>query len=59
LTGALAGAFSNLQSRLAATITLTVTASGLALFGIGAAFWGLLAGLAMLTLETQSKRLRR
>ena len=26
-------------------LTLAVTASGLSLFGIGSAFWGLLAGL--------------
>lgn len=58
LTGALTGAYTAPQSRFAATITLTITASGLALFGIGAPFWGLLAGLAMLTLETQAKRFR-
>lgn len=58
LTGALTHAYTPPQSRFAATITLTVTASGLALFGIGAAFWGLLAGLAMLGLEGQAKRLR-
>lgn len=59
LTGALTGAFTPPQSRFAATITLTVTASGIALFGIGAAFWGLLAGLAMLGLESAARRLRR
>lgn len=58
LTGALAGAYTPPQSRFAATITLTVTASGIALFGIGAAFWGLIAGLAMLGLETLARRLR-
>ena len=58
LTGALAHACTPAHSRFAATITLTVTASGIALFGIGAAFWGLLAGLAILMLETQAKRLR-
>jgi benzoate membrane transport protein len=58
LTGALTGAYTAPQSRFSATITLTITASGLALFGIGAPFWGLLAGLAMLTLETQAKRFR-
>lgn len=58
LTGALSAAFTAPQSRFPATITLTVTASGIALAGIGAAFWGLLAGLAMLMLETQAKRLR-
>ena len=39
-------------SRFAATITLGVTASGLALFGVGAAFWGLLAGLVVTALES-------
>jgi benzoate membrane transport protein len=58
LTGALAGAYVAPASRFAASITLTVTASGIALFGVGAAFWGLLAGLAMLALETAAKRLR-
>lgn len=58
LTGALAGAYATPQNRFAASITLTVTASGLALFGVGAAFWGLLAGLIMLALETAAKRLR-
>ena len=31
--------------REAAVITFVVTASGLSLFGIGAAFWGLVAGV--------------
>lgn len=59
LTGALAGAFAHPPQRFAATITLTVTASGLALGGIGAAFWGLLAGLAILALERLAPRLGR
>jgi benzoate membrane transport protein len=59
LTGALTGAYAAPQSRFAASITLTVTASGLAIFGIGAAFWGLIAGLVMLALETAAKRLKR
>ena len=58
LTGALNAAFAPAASRFPATITLTVTASGVALFGVGAAFWGLIAGLAMLTLEVQAKRLK-
>ena len=37
-------AMSDDASREAAIITFIVTASGLTLFGIGAAFWGLLAG---------------
>jgi benzoate membrane transport protein len=45
LMGALTGAFNNPHQRFAATITLAVTGSGVAVFGIGAAFWGLLAGL--------------
>lgn len=37
--------------RFAPGLTFAVTASGLTLFGIGAAFWGLLAGLAVVALE--------
>ena len=51
LTGALTGAYAVPEQRFAATITLAVTASGVAAFGIGAAFWGLCAGLAMHLIE--------
>ncbi len=51
LMGALTGAFAAAETRFAATVTLTVTASGVAAFGIGAAFWGLVAGLAVQALE--------
>jgi benzoate membrane transport protein len=51
LTGAAAGAFAAPSQRFAAAVTLTVTASGMAAFGIGAAFWGLLAGLLVHTLD--------
>jgi benzoate membrane transport protein len=51
LTGALAGAFAVPEQRFAATLTLAVTASGVAAFGIGAAFWGLVAGIAVQSLE--------
>ncbi len=51
LTGALAGAYGPVPTRFAATITLAVTASGVAAFGIGAAFWGLAAGLAVVALD--------
>lgn len=51
LTAALGNAYAVAQTRFAATVTLTVTASGLALAGIGAAFWGLLAGLSLLALD--------
>jgi benzoate membrane transport protein len=56
LTAALTGAFTPPATRFAATITLAATASGVAAFGIGAAFWGLLAGLAVHTLERLMKR---
>ena len=47
---ALVGAVTDAQDREAAVITFLVTASGLTLFGIGGAFWGLVAGGAMLAL---------
>ncbi len=59
LTGALTGAFSPPPQRFAAAVTLTVTASGVAFLGIGAAFWGLLAGLAIHALEQTATRVRR
>jgi benzoate membrane transport protein len=46
LMGALTGAFAQADQRLPATLTLVTTASGMAAFGIGAAFWGLMIGLA-------------
>lgn len=51
LMGALAGAFAVPEQRFAATLTLAVTASGVAAFGIGAAFWGLVAGIGVQLLE--------
>lgn len=51
LMGALTGAFAVPEQRFAATLTLAVTASGVAAFGIGAAFWGLVAGLAVWGLD--------
>jgi benzoate membrane transport protein len=51
LLGALAGAMERPAERFAAVLTLAVTASGLSLFGIGSAFWGLLLGLLVLLLE--------
>lgn len=59
LTGALAGAFAHPPQRFAAAVTLTVTASGTAFFGIGAAFWGLVAGLLAFALEQGAARVRR
>lgn len=56
LTGALSGAYAPAQTRFAATVTLTVTASGVAVFGVGAAFWGLAAGLMVHGVEQFSAR---
>jgi benzoate membrane transport protein len=42
--GALAAALGDEREREPALVTFLVTASGLTLAGIGAAFWGLVAG---------------
>jgi benzoate membrane transport protein len=52
LANALAIALKDEHHRIAATVTFAVTASGLTLFGIGAAFWGLLAGLVVIALDS-------
>jgi len=56
LTGALAGAMALPDQRLAATLTLAVTAAGVPFLGIGAAFWGLLAGIAIHALEQAGRK---
>lgn len=56
LMGALTGAFSQPEQRFAATITLSVAASGVAIAGVGAAFWGLLAGLVVWGMERLVRR---
>lgn len=48
LTGALQGMMAETTSREAAVLTFAATASGLALFGVGSAFWGLVVGFAAL-----------
>ena len=50
LGSAVMGAVSEPRDREAAVITFVVTASGVSFFGISGAFWGLLAGGAMLAL---------
>ena len=55
LSGALSGAMSQPATRFAATVTLAVTASGVAAFGVGAAFWGLMAGLLVYGVERMRK----
>jgi len=56
LANALAIALRDEAGRMAATVTFAVTASGLALFGIGSAFWGLVAGLAVVGLDRFKKK---
>ncbi len=51
LMGALATAYAVPDQRFAATMTFVVAGSGVAAFGIGGAFWGLLAGLAFWGLD--------
>ena len=51
LIGALSAAFADPADRFAAAVTLIVTASGFAVLGIGAAFWGLVAGLTICASE--------
>jgi benzoate membrane transport protein len=48
LTGTLATMLAQTQEREAAVLTFAATGSGLALFGIGSAFWGLVVGFAAL-----------
>lgn len=50
----LSSALHDEKEREAALITFLVTASGLALFGIGSAFWGILLGIAVSWLNRRS-----
>ena len=59
LMGALASAMAQERERFAAVLAFGVTASGLSLLGIGAAFWGLMTGLLALGLQRAERRLRR
>jgi benzoate membrane transport protein len=56
LIGALVSAFDVPATRFAAAATFAVTASGVTALGIGAAFWGLLAGLVVHLLDRQKLR---
>jgi benzoate membrane transport protein len=55
LQGALTGALKEESERFPAVLTLAVTASGISLFGVGAAFWGLAAGIAALAAQNLRK----
>ena len=51
LAAALRGALAEDRLREPAVVTFAVTASGIVAFGISAPFWGLVAGLALMTLD--------
>jgi benzoate membrane transport protein len=51
LAAALSSAVSDPDGREAAAVTFVVTAAGIGFLGVGAAFWGLLAGVAMALLH--------
>ncbi|WP_270935517.1 benzoate/H(+) symporter BenE family transporter [Falsiroseomonas oryzae] len=55
---ALLAALSDTEDREAATVTFLVAGSGLAFFGVGAAFWSLLAGLGLRELRRRRGALR-
>lgn len=50
LAGALANALTNEDERLPAILTFVTAASGITIMGIGAAFWGLVAGIVLMVL---------
>jgi benzoate membrane transport protein len=56
LTGALATAMAAPEQRLPAVLTLAVTAAGVPFLGIGAPFWGLVAGLALFGVDRVARR---
>ena len=56
LIGAMGVAFAGPTGRFPAVVTLIVSASGVAAFGIGGAFWGLAAGLVAAWLDRLSQR---
>jgi benzoate membrane transport protein len=58
LTGALGQAMNAERERFAAVVTFAVAASSLSLFDVGSAFWSLVAGLVVLTLDKAAGRLR-
>jgi len=47
LASALATSLASEDNRLPAIVTLVTTASGVTVLGVGGAFWGLIAGIAL------------
>jgi benzoate membrane transport protein len=56
LAGALSAAVADPGRRESAIVTFAVTASGITLFSVGAAFWGLIAGALMVLLHRRRPR---
>ncbi len=56
LGSALTGALAREEDRLPAVLAFVTTASGLSFFGIGAAFWGLIAGGALMILARSGRK---
>jgi len=56
IIGGLTQAMSEPKEREAALITFLVTASGMTLFSVGSAFWGIIAGLLTLAIINWGKR---
>ncbi|WP_273687679.1 benzoate/H(+) symporter BenE family transporter [Ketogulonicigenium vulgare] len=59
LAGALGTAMAKADERLAATVTIVVAASGVSFFGVGAAFWGLIAGLIVHASDVTTRKTRK
>jgi benzoate membrane transport protein len=55
-SGSAVAAFQAPETREAAAVTFLVTASGISILGISGAFWGLIAGVAMLGLVRAARR---
>ncbi len=58
LTNALTAAVASPAQRFGAVTAFAVTASGVTILGLGGAFWGLLAGVAVLSLERFERQVR-
>lgn len=59
LSSAISTAMAEDKDRFAAIATFAVTASSLTAFGVGSAFWGLVAGILILGLETLLRQYRK
>lgn len=55
LASSISAALAEPEGREAATVTFVVTAAGVGFLGLGAAFWGLVAGVAMVLLRRTAR----